>query len=189
MPWYKTTALWNLARRAKLALRRQRTIKMGGSTDPFEIARLARANAPKIDSLPSLTAPLIEYRRNLNAMADLASAAGVRLVFLTQPSAWRDRMSDVEEHQLWLGSLPTDGVSARAYLTTRALASAMARYNETLLAVCRLRGLACVDAANLLPHDLTDMYDEVHFNEQGSRLLARVLAEYFRHRSPFLRPT
>jgi hypothetical protein len=64
----------------------------------------------------------------------------------------------------------------------------MARYNETLLDVCRERGLDCVDAARLLPHDTTAMYDDVHFNEQGSRMLARVLVEHFRARPPFRRP-
>jgi lysophospholipase L1-like esterase len=190
VPWYKATALWQLGRRTKLALRTHKTIRMGFTpTDPLEVARRARASAPKIDSLPPLAEPVTEYRRNLNVMADLAAAAGVRLVFVTQPSAWREGMSGVEEHQLWLGSVATDRVSGPAYFTTRALARAIARFNETLLEVCRERGLDCVDAATLLPHDTTAMYDDVHFNEQGSRLLARALAEYFRERSPFLRPT
>ena len=122
-------------------------------------------------------------------MANLADAAGVRLVFVTQPSVWRERMSKVEERQLWLGSVPMDRAGGRAYFTTGALARAMARYNETLLDVCRQRGLTCVDAARLLPHDTTAMYDDVHFNEQGSRLFARALAEYFRRRAPFVRPS
>ncbi len=185
-PWFKATALWQLGRRAKLALRRQRTIRMGvAGKDPLEVARVARANAPKIDSLPSLTAPLTEYRRNLNAMADLAVAARVQLVFVTQPSAWREGMPGAEERQLWLGSVAT----GRAYFTTRALARAMARYNAMVLEVCRQRGLTCVDAASVLPHDITAMYDDVHLNEQGSRLLARALAEHLRKQAPFRRPT
>jgi lysophospholipase L1-like esterase len=190
VPWYKATALWQLGRRAKQVLGRRRTIRMGlAGQSGLDHARLERETATKIDSLPSLDVPLIEYRRNLNAMADLAVAAGVRLVLVTQPSAWREGMSGVEEHQLWLGLFTADRASARVYFTTRALARAMARYNETLLAFCRERGLVCVDAANLLPHDTTAMYDDVHLNEQGARLLARALAEHFRKRSPFLRPT
>jgi hypothetical protein len=190
VPWFKATALWQLARRAKQALASRRTIRMGlAGQSPIVNARLERLTATKIDSLPSLDAPMIEYRRNLNAMADLAVAAGVRLVLVTQPSVWREGMSDAEEHQLWLGLVATDGASAPAYLTTRALRRAMARYNNTLLEVCRARELDCLDAANLLPHDTTAMYDDVHFNEQGSRLLARALAEHFRQRPPFLRPT
>jgi lysophospholipase L1-like esterase len=65
----------------------------------------------------------------------------------------------------------------------------MARYNDTLLEVCRARGLDCVDAAHLLPRDTTALYDDVHFNEQGSRLLARALAKSLRERPPFRRAT
>lgn len=188
-PWYKATALWRLGRQAKQALERRRTIKMGvAGESPLVEGRLERAAAPKVDSLPSLDAPIVEYRRNLNAMADLAAAAGARLVLVTQPSAWREGMSDGEEHQLWLGLIATEGAAAAPYFTTRALSRAMARYNGTLLDVCRERKLDCVDAATLLPHDTSAMYDDIHFNEQGSRLLARVLAEHFRKSAPFRRP-
>ena len=39
-----------------------------------------------------------------------------------------------------------------------------------------------------VPRDTTALYDDVHFNERGSRLLARVLAEHFRKGAPFRRP-
>ena len=88
-----------------------------------------------------------------------------------------------------MGAIATDGATRRAYLSTGALARVMARYNEALLDVCRQRALACVDAAKVLPRDTTAMYDDVHFNEQGARLLAHELAAYFRRHPPFLRPT
>jgi len=185
--WYKASALWQLARRTKQALGRRRAIRMGlAGQSPIIDARRERVTATKIDSLPSLDAPVTEYARNLNAMVDLAVAAGVQLVFVTQPSVWRTGMSDVEERQLWLGLVVMDGVPGPAYFTTRVLARAMARYNQTLLDVCHERGLACVDAANLLPHDTTAMYDDVHFNEQGARLLERTLADHFRQHAPFV---
>jgi lysophospholipase L1-like esterase len=183
VPWYKATALWQLGRRAKRALGRGRAIALrNAGVRSLQTARLERQNAaPWIDSVPPLDAPLIEYRRNLNAMADLAAAAGARLVLVTQPSAWREGMSDVEERLMLMGSL----AGGRAYFTTRVLSGAMARYNATLLEVCRARGLECVDAAHLIPKDTTALYDDVHFNERGSRLLAEALAEHFRTRAPF----
>jgi lysophospholipase L1-like esterase len=189
-PWYKATALWQLGRRAKQVVGRRRVIRMGlAGQSPIVDGRRERATATKIDSLPSLDAPMIEYRRTLNAMADIAGAAGARLVLVTQPSVWREGMSQVEEEQLWLGLVATDRAAASGptYFTTRVLGRAMARYNETLLAVCRERGLDCVDAANMLPHDTSAMYDDVHFNAQGSRLLARALVQYFRQHPPFVR--
>jgi hypothetical protein len=140
VPWYKTTALWQLAHRTKETLAKHRTIRMGlAGQSPIVDARRERLTAAKVDSLPSLDAPMIEYRRNLNAMADLADAARVQLVFVTQPSAWRDDLSEAEERQLWLGLVATDRPSGPVYFTTHALGRAMARYNATLLEVCQER--------------------------------------------------
>jgi hypothetical protein len=183
-PWYKATALWQLARRVKLASNRSAAWR-GGGLGFLQSARILRHDTGEwIDSLPPLKGPLIEYRRNLNAMADLAAAARVRLVFVTQPSAWRDGMSDAEEGLLWFGWL---GTNRRSYFTTRALSRAMARYNGTLLEVCRERGLDCVDAARVIPRDTTALYDDVHFNDHGSLLFARGLVTHFRERPPFHR--
>lgn len=188
LPWYKATELWQLGRRAKGALWSRRTFRFGRLAQRrLEQTRLERQTATTwVDSLPPLEAPLGEYRRNLNMMADLAAAAGVRLVFVTQPSVWREGMSGAEDRLLVFGAVTVPS-SPRAYFTTRALGRAMARYNETLLEVCRERGLDCVDAARLLPRDTTAMYDDVHLNENGSRLLAQVLVEHFRTRPPFRR--
>jgi hypothetical protein len=183
-PWYKAMALWQLARRVKLATNRSAAWR-GGGLGFLQSARLVRHDTREwVDSLPPLEGPLIEYRRNLNAMADLAAAARVRLVFVTQPSAWRDGMSDAEERLLWFGWLGRD---RRSYFTTRAMGRAMARYNGTLLEVCRERGLDCVDAARVIPRDTTALYDDVHFNDHGSLLFAHVLVTHFRERPPFHR--
>jgi lysophospholipase L1-like esterase len=183
LPWYKATGWWWLARRAKRAWRRYESV---GSTRRLEPAQRSRSTiGASLDSIPPLERPLLEYRRNLNAMVDLPAAAGARVVFVTQPSAWRRQMTDAENGRLWFGWVGADWSSARAYYTTGALRGVMAAYNQTLLDVCRERGLACVDAAHLLPNDTTIFIDDVHFTERGSRLLAEALVAALRDRPPF----
>jgi len=184
VPWFKTTELWQLSRRARQALPRTFHIE-ARPEEGVEEARRAREAASLVDSLPPLDAALAEYRRNLNTMADLAAAAGAELVLVTQPSVWRAGMSPTEQPLLQFGDL---GPARRAYFSPPALGRAMARFNETLLDVCRARGLDCVDAASVIPRDTTAMYDDIHFNANGSRLLASVVADYFRRRPPFHRP-
>ena len=187
--WYKATALWQVARRVNWTWHRHQTFKLPRLVPTLQAARLERYKTQDlIDSLPSLDAPLVEYRRNLNAMADIAIKAGVELVFITQPSAWRQDMPDAQQRLLYAGAMETTGRSDRSYYTTRALAVAMARYNATLLAVCHQRGLDCVDAAAAMPRDTTALYDDMHFNEHGARLFAGVLAEHFRRRPAFVGP-
>jgi hypothetical protein len=155
----------------------------------LEPARLSRRTVgASIDSVPPLVQPLFEYRRNLNAMVNLAAAAGAELVFVTQPSAWRPHMMEAEQRRLWFGwTGGADWWLARAYYTPGALSRAQAAYNETLLDVCRERGLMCVDAARLLPRDSTVFLDDVHFTERGSQLLAGALIAAFREHPRFRR--
>jgi lysophospholipase L1-like esterase len=188
VPWYKATALWQVARRVKMVIASRRTLRFKDVPHTFEETRRRRQTAATwFDSLPPLDPPLFEYRRNLNLMADLAAARGVRLVLVTQPSLWRADLPAAEQRLLVFGEVRGLSSPGRAYFTTRALGRAMARYNETLLEVCRARGLDCVDAAKLIPRDTTAMYDDVHFNEHGARLLAAALAAHFRALPPFRR--
>ena len=188
VPWYKATALWQLARRAKVVITSRRTYRFEDAPRAFEETRRRRQTAATwFDSLPPLEAPLVEYRRNLNLMADLAAAAGVRLVFVTQPSMWRADLPAAEQRFLVFGEVRAGQSPGRAYFTAGALGRAMARFNETVLQVCRARGLDCVDAASLIPRDTTAMYDDVHFNEHGAQLVADALAEHFRALPPFRR--
>jgi lysophospholipase L1-like esterase len=145
----------------------------------LERARRARREARSwIDALPDLKAPLADYRRNLSAMADVAAAGNVRLVLATQPSRWRERMSDRDSRELWFGWVGEDWPEAEAYFTTGALERAMSAYNQALREVCRERGLDCVDAAAMVAPDAAFFYDDLHFTEAGSRRLAEVLAPH-----------
>jgi len=189
LPWYKSTGWWQLLKRARLAWRQHATFRLtDGGTSGLDRARRARRTVgASIDSLPPLAGPLLEYRRNLNAMVDWATAAGARVVFVTQPSVWRPEMADAEQRRLWFGWVGADWSSARAYYTTGALSRALAAYNRTLLDVCRERGLGCVDAARVLQSDSTVFSDDVHFTERGSHLFAAALLAAFRDRPPFRR--
>jgi lysophospholipase L1-like esterase len=185
VPWYRRTDLWRLARRARLNWNARRTIHMQSATG-LTRARQRRAGKPSVADLPPLGDPLTEYRRNLNAMIDLATAANARMVFVTAPSLWREEMSEVEKRDLWYGWIGgTDFEKAETYYSTGALMRALDTYNRTLLETCRERGVECIDAATLVPSDGTMFYDDVHFTEAGARRLAEVIAEHFRARAPF----
>ncbi|HUL01639.1 MAG TPA: SGNH/GDSL hydrolase family protein [Gemmatimonadales bacterium] len=186
VPWYKATAVWQLAHRAKQVLFTHRTYPIKDFPSHIAQSRRERQEAAEwVDSLPPLDAPLREYRRNLNAIADIAAASGATLVLVTQPTVWRAAMSVTEQQVLVFGYLGPIKRPMRVFYTVGSLERAMRRYNEALLAVCRERGLDCVDAAPRLARDTTTMYDDMHFNEEGARLLAGLLADHFRSRSPF----
>jgi hypothetical protein len=60
----------------------------------------------------------------------------------------------------------------------------MVRYNETLLGVCRERGVECIDVASQLPRDGAMFWDDAHFTVEGSHRLAQLVSDYLRRSEP-----
>lgn len=184
-PYYKQTGIWRLFERlwgpapdAQVVL----------DTNPDEDARAGlirarekRQQAPVEDELPNLTPALAEYRRNINTMIDLAQARQVRVILMTQPSLWRPDLTQAERDLLWFGWGPDD----KFFYSVEALAEGLEQYNEQVRQICRERQVECIDLARLLPQDTTIFYDDVHFNENGARQVAEVIADYLRQHPPF----
>lgn len=136
--------------------------------------RSRRLRSPTCDRLPELSTALDEYQRNLNEIIDLVERQGRRLIMTTQPFIWRPGLSPQEKLFLWVGG----GPGGKYYYSIEALASGMKAYNQKMIEVCRKRGIEYIDISSDFPQDLTVFYDDVHFNEKGSRLMAERLAEY-----------
>lgn len=138
--------------------------------------REQRRRAALETELPDLTEALAQYRRDLDAMADVALQRSVRLVLMTQPVLWRADLPADLDALLWFGWSTVQN----RYYAAPALAEAMDRYNRVLLHVCYERGLECIDLASMLPKDTSVFYDDCHFNESGARKVAEVVTAHFK---------
>jgi lysophospholipase L1-like esterase len=178
-PFYKRTALWQGLKKIDRRLRTE-----GMSQDPsgriYVTWRRHRREAKVVrEDVPDLGPALEDYAANLRAIAETAARHEARVVFLTQPALWREDLPEDLQNLLWMGGVGRfQEESGHDYYSAGALASAMAVYNRTLLETCQeIPGALCVDLAASIPRDATAFYDDVHFNEAGSRRVARVVAE------------
>lgn len=127
-----------------------------------------------IETLPDLSTALDQYERNLMTLVDEARTQGVRLLLTTQPAIYSDHLSEEAEHLLWLGTRHPAG---QYRYRVDVLARALGLFNEKLLQVCRATDTECVDLAAAMNGDERYFYDDVHFNEQGARAVAALLAD------------
>lgn len=193
-PWYSRNALGRLWRLQ--AWRPVRSITnlpvLDEKGEFFRILRDHRKQASVLRQiLPDLSLALSAFVRNANEIVDVAEAAAVRVIFLTQPTLWKAEMSQAESDLLWAGGPSFDRLRRGAeYYSVEALASGMAAFDDALRRVCRERGVECLDAANELPKSTTVFYDDAHFTDRGSAMLAELLADYLLERKPLaaLRP-
>jgi lysophospholipase L1-like esterase len=137
--------------------------------------------AEKRSDLPDLRSALGEFARNVNGMVDIAHERGVRLILVTQPTLWRAGLEPDLEALLWLGGAGDFQKEAgSAYYAASALERGLRQYNDTLLEICAVRQVECVDLSAMLSKDTSVFYDDVHFNEAGAREVARILSNHLR---------
>ncbi len=136
-----------------------------------------------VDDLPDLSSGLEEYKRNINAIIDIAQHRSIRIIFMTQPSLWKKDLTEQEKNLLWYGWIGS--FNSKRYYSVSALMKGMQAYNDALLQVCRDRGVECIDLARILPQNSTMFYDDVHFTDKASLMTADILCNYLSKKKPF----
>jgi hypothetical protein len=108
------------------------------------------------------------------------------VIFVTQPYVYRDDLPGEHAKLLWMGWIgERQSEPGQEYYSVGALARAYEAFNRTLLGFCRDTGAECIALEPKLPKDTRSFYDDIHFNESGAELVARVVYEYFASRPPF----
>ena len=174
-------APWKSARWARSALvRTLKGVQRRWQGDPqeltprgefFEVRRRLRRTAPKVDRLPDLSTDLAAYEAHLGEIVRTCARRGVRLVFVTQPTLWRQELDRAAEGLLWAG-----WTRDRArYYTAEALQEGMARFNERLAEVARREEVELIDLEEISGHPRW-FADDCHYTEEGSRAVAMAVA-------------
>jgi lysophospholipase L1-like esterase len=138
-----------------------------------------RAALNQRQTLPDLQSALDKYHLRLRNIIDGARRFHARVILMTQPAMWRADLPPELLDLLWMGGIGDfQGSAGRGYYAAGALAEALGRYNQTLLDVCRETSAECIDLAAAVPRDTSAFFDDVHFNEAGSKTVARITADY-----------
>jgi lysophospholipase L1-like esterase len=194
-PWYARNVIGRAARLRKwhpIPLQRDGVVAMDEKGDFLKMMRSYRKAASTIrHELPDISAPVAAYTRNVQTIVDRVERMGRRLIFLTQPTLWKDEMPESELDLIWGGG--TDFFHAergKPHYSTGVLAEAMTIFNDVLLGVCRKRGVECLDLDVMVPKNAQVFYDDAHYTEYGSEIVAERVAEYLVKTEPLsqLRP-
>jgi len=182
-PWYARNVIGRFARLRSwhpLPLQKDGVFALDEKGEFVRVMRSYRKSASRIiPTLPDISDFVAIYVRNLHTIVDHVERMGRRVIFVTQPMLWKDQMSQSELDLLAFGGPNFFRMGhGKPFYSTAALAKAMAIYNDALLEVCRSREVECVDMAAMLPRTAQVHYDEAHYTEFGSAIVARRMAEY-----------
>jgi len=177
-PWYKRTGIWRALREAMKITASDSPQDAQGALVATWRERRRKAGEWRA-ALPEMGPALREYVANLRRMIALAAEQDLRLVFVAQPAAWREGMTESEAARLWMGGVGNfQNADGLPYYTPGALGRGLALYNDVLKSVCEWSGAECFDLAARIAPTTENFYDDCHFTEAGAGEAARVLCDY-----------
>lgn len=143
--------------------------------------RMKRKESPKVDTLPDLTNAANEYKRRILEIIKIARSQKIRIIFLTQPTIWKENFPENWERYLLTGGVNIPGTSKRAeYYSVEALMKGMEIYNQRVIEACAESDVEIIDLASMIPKDTTYFYDDMHFNKKGATEISSIMTHYFK---------
>ena len=100
---------------------------------------------------------------------------GVDLILATQPYLYRDDLTGKELERVQLA--PAFFHDERGRASVSSVRAAMEAANTVTARVAARRGVPLVDLEAVVPKSLDYFLDDVHYTEQGNRLVADAFAE------------
>lgn len=170
----KSTAIWSLLKKVKLTVfGSEKVFDREGEDQVYW--RGKRMQATKvIQTLPDLSLQLKDYEKSLRIFVRLAKMKSEKVILLTQPSIWKTDMAIDEEKLLWFGCMDEGGWSC---FDPGVLAQGLDLFNRQTLEVCKVEDISCIDLASEMAKNTDIFADDVHFNEEGSRQVSKVVFE------------
>ena len=131
---------------------------------------LPRAEPVTVNEWPSLMA----FERNLRDFVQIAQSKKYRVMMATQPSIYRDDLSDAEKHGL-LFSIVHQFQGKMASIAS--MKRGMEQFNAKARQIAAELQVPLVDLERIVPKSLDYMYDDVHYTKRGNETIGRAVAE------------
>lgn len=113
-----------------------------------------------------------QFRQNLLSFIALCRSASIEPVLMTQ----FNRINEYEFAHNPIFKPYTDKLNKSA-VDVNEFCNGYRRFNDIIREVAALEGILLIDLANLIPQDKTYLYDMIHLNNQGSKLVSNLIVE------------
>ncbi len=151
------------------------TKKENDARRPFNRRRaMARKRPYQVPTHVKLDHFVEPYKAYLRWTALICNDANVPLVFMTQPTLWKEKHTKEEIDAMWMACFPT----GKNHLPPEVAMKVMATFNESVKTVGAQMGVPVVDLAAHVPKDLHHFVDDAHMTAEGNSSVADAVLEY-----------
>ena len=116
--------------------------------------------------------PVQEFHDGIQGLTALLKTEGIPGLVLSQPVLWKLDMTSDEQALLWFWVEATEG---RVRASTTWLRNEMDRYNQIQKEAAEINLMVFLDLAEHVPRTTEMFFDDCHFTDKGSRLVAETL--------------
>jgi lysophospholipase L1-like esterase len=173
----RISQLCRLGRILKAKISTLISLKSGGALDwssrNLPALRKSYQTLPFVEAPIRSLDPIIEFRHSVGWILDFLKSKGVRAIVVGQPVIWKDdaEFTPAERDALWF---PVNTASGYVRPSGAWLQREMGKYNDAQLQEAEIRDFDFVQP--LIPKTLEFFYDDCHYTDKGSQLLANAVA-------------
>lgn len=118
---------------------------------------------------------LVSYRRNLNALIDLAQRNGTAVVLMTQPNLYSEKISPAAERALYM--LHIEAVGPDRQWGYRTALNGFRQYRNAVLEIAGSRKVGLIDLESRIPKTLDYFTDDIHYRDKSFDRIAQTVCE------------
>ncbi|WP_299438758.1 SGNH/GDSL hydrolase family protein [uncultured Aquimarina sp.] len=150
----------------------------GSNTNVFRNNRSSTKEL--IEKVPNMEESLDRYENNINKIVELSEKLNIKIVFVNQPTLWKNNMTNSEIQSLWLGANGDYTKKGQSYFSHKVLRNCMDQLNKRLEQSLEKRSVDLIDLDSKLEKSMNYFYDGMHFNERGAKKVSEILEKSVR---------
>lgn len=127
---------------------------------------------PEVTRVTRAQDPVVEFSDAMDGLLSLLRIAGIKVIVLGQPVLWNDEMTPAEAATLWL---PVNTLLGPVRPSAAWLLTEMRKYNDAQERISSRHGASYVDLDSRIPKTLEYYFDDCHYTDAGSRLVASIV--------------
>lgn len=125
----------------------------------------------KTDKFPGL----VSFRNNLKTLTELARNSDTKIIFMTQPNIYKQKMNSEELQSL--NMLNREAIGDGIRWTYETALSGIKKYNDTIRELSDELNVPLVDLEKVVPKSLDYFYDDVHYTDKTYDLISSYLSD------------
>ncbi|MCL6494211.1 MAG: SGNH/GDSL hydrolase family protein [Ignavibacterium sp.] len=118
---------------------------------------------------------LVSFRNNLKTLTELARNSDTKIILMTQPNIYKEKMKSEELRSLTM--LNKEAIGDGVRWTYETAFAGIKKYNDTIRELSSELNIPLIDLEKIVPKSLEYFYDDVHYTDKTYDLISSYISD------------